>query len=50
MFWLLTDVLVAELVGQTHPLRLMLYGLSIHNRVLELLHDSLVNSIALTSR
>ena len=45
----LTDVLVAELVRQTHPLRLMLYGLPIHDRMLELLHDSFVNSIALTS-
>lgn len=49
IFWQPTDVLVAKLVGQTHPLRLMLYGLPIHNCMLELLHDSFVNSIALTS-
>lgn len=49
ILWQPTDVLVTKLVGQTHPLRLMLYGLPIHNRMLELLHDRFVNSIALTS-
>ena len=48
VFWALTDVLIGKFVGQTHPLWLMLHRLSIHDRVLELLHDSLVNSIALT--
>lgn len=48
-FGTITDVLISKLMGQTHPLRLMFYGLSIHNRMLELLHDSFVNSVALTS-
>lgn len=48
-FGTLTDVLISKLMGQTHPLRLMFYGLSIHNRMLELLHDGFVNSVALTS-
>ena len=47
VYWTLTDVLIGKLVRQTHSLWLMLHRLSIHDRVLELLHDSLVNSIAL---
>ena len=48
IFWTLTDVLIGKLVGKTHPLWLMLHRLSIHDRVLELLHDSFMDSIALT--
>lgn len=33
---------------ETHPLGLMLYRLTVHNRMLELLHNSLVYGIALT--
>ncbi len=43
-----TDVFVCELMRETHPLRLMLYRLTIHNRMLELLHNGLVYGIALT--
>lgn len=48
VIWILTDVLIGKLVGQTHPLRLMLHRLSIHDRVLELFYDGFVDSIALT--
>ena len=48
IIWRLTDVFIGKFVGQTHPLRLVLHRLSIHDRVLELLHDSFVDSIALT--
>lgn len=43
----LTDVLVSELVGESHTLRLMLNRLSVHDGGLELLNDGAVNSIAL---
>jgi hypothetical protein len=43
----LTDVLVCKLVREAHPLRLMLHRLSIHDCVLELLNNSLVDGIAL---
>ena len=47
--WQLTDVFVRQLVGQTDPLRLVLDRLAVHNGVLELLNDGLVDGIALSS-
>lgn len=44
---LLTDVLISKFVRKTDPLWLMSHRLSVHNGDLELLHDGLVNSIAL---
>lgn len=43
----LTDVFVCKLVSQTDSLRLMLYGLAIYDRLLELLNDSLMNCVTL---
>lgn len=33
---------------EADPLRLMLHGLTVHNRMFELFHNGLVNRIALT--
>lgn len=44
----LTDVLIGQLVSKTYPLRLVLHGLPIHDGMLELLDDRLVNCIALS--
>ena len=46
----LTDVFIRKLVRETHPLRLMLHRLSVYNRVLELLDNGFMDSIALTWR
>lgn len=43
----LTNVFICKLVRKANSLRLMLYRLTIHNCMLELLHDGLVDSIAL---
>jgi hypothetical protein len=43
----LTNILVAQLVGQSHPLRLMLDRFAVDNGCLELLHNSPMNSVAL---
>lgn len=43
----LTDIFVGKLVGEPHTLRLMFHRLAIHNRLLELLDDGLVNGVAL---
>jgi hypothetical protein len=44
---ILTDVFVRELVAKSDTLRLVLYGLAIHNSYPEIFHDSFVNGIAL---
>ena len=44
----LTDVFVGHLMGKTNSLRLMLNRLSIYNGMLKLVHDRLVDGIALT--
>lgn len=43
----LTDVLIRQFVCQSYPLWLMLDRLSIDNRLLELLNDSLMNRVTL---
>lgn len=43
----LTNVFICELVRKAHPLRLVLHGLSIHDGMLELLNNRLVNGVAL---
>lgn len=43
----LTDILVGKLVGETYPLRLVLYRLPIDYCVFELLDNGLVDSVAL---
>jgi hypothetical protein len=43
----LTDILIRELMRQTHPLRLMLNRTSIHNSLSELFNNRLVDRIAL---
>lgn len=43
----LTDILVGELVGQAYALRLMFHGFAIDYCMLELLHNSLVDRVAL---
>lgn len=42
-----TNIFVRQLMSQSYPLRLVLDGLAIHNGVLELLNDGLVDSITL---
>lgn len=45
----LTDILICKLVRQSHTLRLMFYRAAIDDGLLELLHNSLVNGIALSN-
>ena len=45
----LTDVFIGQFVCQADPLRLMLDGSSIDNGLLELLHDGLMDGVALRS-
>ena len=44
----LTDILVGELMSQTHPLRLVLDRPSIHDGLSELFYDRFVNGVALS--
>ena len=44
----LTDIFICEFVRKADPLRLMLDGLPVHDGMFELLHNCLVDSIALT--
>ena len=46
---MLTDIFVCKLVRQAYPLRLMLHGLSVYNGMFELLHDCLMDGIALNT-
>jgi hypothetical protein len=42
-----TDIFIRKLVRETNPLRLMLDRFAVHNGVLELLDDRLVDRITL---
>lgn len=41
------DIFIGQLVAETDTLRLMFDGLSVHDSNLELIHDSLVDSVTL---